>query len=436
MRKSLSVLALAAVMVAVGLLGSPRESDAAFHLMRVYGVMGGAFGDPNIQYVQLRMTNPGQNFVQGHDICFYDATGAPYARFRFPSNVANGTGTPSILIGTAEFDAAWAAGSPDFTFSGANTTQIAPLADVSHPVRAPAGKVAFGSDTATMPAAMCQSGFTPSLLDSVAYGTGYTGTVDLGTKFNTDLPVSGTSAVRLTGTLCHPQAGGPCPRNNSTDYSLLDVTLSGNHPQNNANQSGPLSFSDADGDGVADGGDLCPGTAPAAPVDSSGCSQAQVDQDGDGVCTPGAPSGGPGGCTGSDNCPDWENANQLLPAWTMPAGDTDCDGYHATNTFAPRASESTIQTVATKHCMNTATAFDEPLPDAWPPDFNDNQLVNVADVLSFNNVFGQPITNPPVNFSGTLTPVRRWDLNGSSLVNVADVLQLNPFMFLNCRPIT
>jgi len=73
---------------------------------------------------------------------------------------------------------------------------------------------------------------------------------------------------------------------------------------------------DADGDGVGNACDLCPGTAPAA-VDSNGCSQAQVDSDGDGVCNPGAPSGGPAGCTGSDNCPSTTNSSQL---------DADADG--------------------------------------------------------------------------------------------------------------
>jgi hypothetical protein len=57
-----------------------------------------------------------------------------------------------------------------------------------------------------------------------------------------------------------------------------------------------------DGDGVPDGTDLCPGTPGFALVDSAGCSEEQVDEDNDGVCTPGAPSGGPTGCTGSDAC--------------------------------------------------------------------------------------------------------------------------------------
>jgi hypothetical protein len=55
--------------------------------------------------------------------------------------------------------------------------------------------------------------------------------------------------------------------------------------------------------------DLCPGTAPAAAVDANGCSDAQVDGDGDGICDPGAPSTGPSACTGSDNCPG--DANPL-----------------------------------------------------------------------------------------------------------------------------
>ena len=73
---------------------------------------------------------------------------------------------------------------------------------------------------------------------------------------------------------------------------------------------------DEDSDGVCDPGapsagpsacegeDLCPATAPGAPVGRSGCSDAQVDSDGDGVCNPGAPSGGFSGCTGSDVCPE------------------------------------------------------------------------------------------------------------------------------------
>lgn len=68
---------------------------------------------------------------------------------------------------------------------------------------------------------------------------------------------------------------------------------------------------DADGDGIVDEDDLCPGTASGDDVDANGCSDAQVDGDGDGVSDPGAPSGGPSGSTGSDDCPVTPNADQL-----------------------------------------------------------------------------------------------------------------------------
>lgn len=53
---------------------------------------------------------------------------------------------------------------------------------------------------------------------------------------------------------------------------------------------------DADGDGVADARDACPGTAAGAEVDAQGCSAAQRDSDGDGVndaadACPGTPAG-------------------------------------------------------------------------------------------------------------------------------------------------
>jgi hypothetical protein len=73
---------------------------------------------------------------------------------------------------------------------------------------------------------------------------------------------------------------------------------------------------DADSDGISGPSDECPNTIGAA-VDSAGCSDAQVDPDEDAICDPGAPSGGPSGCTGSDNCPSVPNPNQL---------DSDNDG--------------------------------------------------------------------------------------------------------------
>ncbi|HSP54318.1 MAG TPA: hypothetical protein VLS25_01920, partial [Dehalococcoidia bacterium] len=325
MRKAWTLLVLSVLIAGTGILVSVQDAAASFHIMRVYGVMGSATGDPNIQYVELRMADPGQNFLSSGSLgttvlCLFDASGAPYARFKFPSDVANGADEASILTGTAEFDTNWAAGSPDFTFSAANTTAIAGGADVLHPVRSPAGKVAFGTDGATMAAAMCGASF--SVIDSVAYGSAYSGAVNFGTKFGSDLPTTGIQNLKVqgpapvnpaNGTLCYPGSlASNCSvaRDNSVDYALVSTNNAGNQPRNNANQTGPVALLDADGDGVGDAVDLCPGTAPAAPVDANGCSQAQVDSDADGACNPGAPSGGPGPCTGTDNCPTTPNPGQ------------------------------------------------------------------------------------------------------------------------------
>ncbi len=71
-------------------------------------------------------------------------------------------------------------------------------------------------------------------------------------------------------------------------------------------------FLDVDGDGVPDVDiDLCPDTAAGSVVDDVGCSDAQVDQDNDGICDPGAASDGPADCyLADDNCPESPNPAQ------------------------------------------------------------------------------------------------------------------------------
>ncbi|GAG39486.1 unnamed protein product [marine sediment metagenome] len=71
-------------------------------------------------------------------------------------------------------------------------------------------------------------------------------------------------------------------------------------------------FLDEDADGVPDIDiDLCPDTAAGSVVDDVGCSDAQVDQDNDGICDPGAASDGPGDCDlADDNCPESPNPAQ------------------------------------------------------------------------------------------------------------------------------
>jgi hypothetical protein len=258
MAKGIFLGAVVVVAFTAALLTHVGESGASFHLNRIDGAMAGANGNSMIQYVELRSANGGQNLVGsfGAVICFYDVTGAPYAEFKFhtpdPMNTADGA---SILVGTAEFDAAWAAGAPDYTFSG-NTTAIAGGADTDHPIRSPGGKISFGTDGTLTPSLMCQGSFAK--IDSVVYGTAtYGGTVDYGTQLASDLPTSSTSGLHLQGPVCIPGSAHPCgsPRDNSVDYAIVDENAMGNQPRNNANSFGPITVTHAVG-GIAEPPDV------------------------------------------------------------------------------------------------------------------------------------------------------------------------------------
>jgi Tol biopolymer transport system component len=116
-----------------------------------------------------------------------------------------------------------------------------------------------------------------------------------------------------------------------------------------------------------------------------------------------------------DNCPTWPNASQTLPPWTVPVGDSDCDGYTDTDESV------TLGTVWAVQCPTTSAPNDEPT-DAWPPDFDDTRSINVSDVLTLKPVFGQTV--PPA--------AGRYDLAVSGSINVTDVLKLKPVFGKTC----
>jgi len=239
---AISALGLAIAVYAAVASPNAQPADASFHLMRVHAVMRGANLDTHNQYVELRMASGGQTQVSGHDICFFDPSGDPWARFTFPANASSGAAGSSILIGSPSMDALWPH-APDFVFGPANTIGFDLAADLDNPVYEAdwSGKVAFGSDSATDPADMCGTQF--NVIDSIAYGTTYSGPVDFGTKLASDAPIAGQFAVKLTGAPCNP-----CARDNAVDYSVVDVTDPANYPRNNAGQTGPLSRQVRQGD--------------------------------------------------------------------------------------------------------------------------------------------------------------------------------------------
>src|SRR5262245_32307360 len=108
--------ALLLTLLAAACLAAPAQ--AAFHLMVIQEIFVGPPSDgilrptpltPNqrAQYVMLRMTSGGQNFVSGSSIRVEDANGVILGTFgSFPANVAQGGGIcsypncPAIIIGT------------------------------------------------------------------------------------------------------------------------------------------------------------------------------------------------------------------------------------------------------------------------------------------------------------------------------------------------
>lgn len=121
-----------------------------------------------------------------------------------------------------------------------------------------------------------------------------------------------------------------------------------------------------------------------------------------------------------DNCSSWSNPEQQLPVWPVPAGDTDCDGFADTAGTTSKASEAEIGTDASRHCAATPARHDEPLPDAWPLDFDDNQRANIGDFLNYNQRLGAHTGDPKFSV--------RFDLNPNGVINVGDLLHFNQSM--------
>jgi hypothetical protein len=232
--------------------------------MRIHAVMAGLNGDANVQYVELRMCQAGQPFVQTHTLKFYDGSNVLKATFTFPTMVSNSAQGESILVATSEFNTAstgpgggGSGGDANFVFSMANTVG-ANGGDPLHPVQGPNGKVTFGEGSGTGCAASVP-------IDSLAYGTA---TADYGTAAAPLPSPSNVCVLRLSTALV-----GGTPTDNSTQYSLQSASATAktvavgslatdlDTPRNNMRQVATLATADTDCDGVTNPTDNCPSVA-------------------------------------------------------------------------------------------------------------------------------------------------------------------------------
>jgi hypothetical protein len=103
----------------------------------------------------------------------------------------------------------------------------------------------------------------------------------------------------------------------------------------------------------------------------------------------------------------------------VPPGDGDCDGF--TDTV-----EGFIGTAADIPCHATAASGDEPDPDFWPLDFNDDQRVTTVDVGRYVSVLGAVGPDTPYEV--------RYDVSTDNRINTVDVGRFVSFLGKMCAP--
>jgi len=163
---------------------------------------------------------------------------------------------------------------------------------------------------------------------------------------------------------------------------------------------------DNDQDGFPDSTDECPGTDWTAGPDGQADSGDEPVDPGTGL--PILSREDYDGVLDTDGCHD------------SPGDDYDGDGW------SDELEALSLGTNAARGCALTATANDED-PDPWPPDFDDNQIVNILDVI--------PVLPPYFgSSSGGPNYAQRRDLNADGIINILDVTKVLPPVFGSTCP--
>jgi hypothetical protein len=98
-----------AAALALLLLGA-QSAAATFHEMMIREVYPGSVAHPDSEYVELQMWALGQNFVGGHQIGFFDASGASVGTATFSHDVSGDANQSTLVAATPEAES-------DFGFS-------------------------------------------------------------------------------------------------------------------------------------------------------------------------------------------------------------------------------------------------------------------------------------------------------------------------------
>jgi CubicO group peptidase (beta-lactamase class C family) len=103
--------------------------------------------------------------------------------------------------------------------------------------------------------------------------------------------------------------------------------------------------------------------------------------------------------------------------WPTPIGDSDCDGFTL-------ATETYVGTDPARLCASTSAPNDEPGSDAWPLDFNNDQLAGIGDVTRFSVPFNSHAPGPPYTV--------RLDFNADGRITIADVTRYSTTFNKRC----
>jgi hypothetical protein len=119
---------------------------------------------------------------------------------------------------------------------------------------------------------------------------------------------------------------------------------------------------------------------------------------------------------------DLPNVHKNFPLVTViddTGLDSDGDGF----SDSVEAFTGTVPSVA---CAATSDKDDED-PDAWPPDWDDNQTTDIVDLLPFKPHLGVIDPSDPLYDA-------RFDLNMDGAINILDLLPFKPFFNVSCGP--
>ena len=355
------------VLTAFALWWTSRPAEATFHFAEINEVMTSYGGDSTVQFVEIEMLGAGQNLVTNTVLGRFDASGGYLGDVLIvPGNVTSGAHT--WLMATSQFQANHFA--PDFIIPASLPTG--------------GGMVCWGAPGLSVPPPGSWDHANPNnYVDCVAYGT-YSGpgNIHIGTgaaQYPAPSNADGHSLQRIAHTNL-----------NATDFQCASIA---SPKRDNGFAAGlaattPCAPTDNDGDGLTNFDEInIYGTDP---------NDADTDDDGlnDGLEV------------------NFFGTDPLL-------ADSDGDGFRD-------GDEVFMGTDPNDACANIPGADNEPPPDAWPFDFNDDATATLGDVLRYIGKINTFPPGPPYD--------PRFDLNVSNGITMVDVLRYIPVMGASCTP--